>query len=158
MIKNVKVNDFFQQFGTDWLEGYGSVISYSMRITSLKDGNNTGDLPGIRDSASDERQIKNSAEDVANGSRSVFQHTTSYLVNPSSRIVVELLDESKNIRARTGKTRKSRNQVVLRDWSIGGIIMVETLSEKLTKGVGYVSGRANTNAFVVDRVRNGYMT
>ena len=31
--------------------------------------------------------------------------------------------------------------------------MVETLSEKLTKGVGYVSGRASTNAIVVDGVR-----
>ena len=59
------MNDFFQQFGTDWLEGYWSVVGNSMRVTGLKDGNNTGDLPGIRDSASDERQIKKSAEDGA---------------------------------------------------------------------------------------------
>ena len=129
-----------------------------MRVTGLKDGNNTGDLPGIRDSASDERQIKKSAEDGADRSSSVFQHTTCDPVNPSSRIVVKLLDERKNIRARAGKTGKREAEVVLRDWSIGGVSMVETLGEKLTKGVGYVSKRAGTNAFVMDGVRNGYLT
>ena len=63
-----------------------------MGVTSLKDGNNTGDFPGIRDSAGDERQIEKSAEDGVYRSSSVFQHTTSDSINPSSRIVGKLLD------------------------------------------------------------------
>ena len=60
---------------------------------------------------------------------SVFQHTTNDPVNPSSRIVGKLVDERKNIRARAGKTGKSGTEVVLRDGSIGGVSMVETLSK-----------------------------
>ena len=60
-----------------------------MGVTCLKDGNKNkmGDLPGIRDSAGDEGQIEKSAEDGANRSRSVFKHTTSDSINPSSTIV-----------------------------------------------------------------------
>ena len=158
MIQDVTVDDFFQQFGTDRLERYRSIVGGSMGVTGLKDGNNPGDLPGIRDSSGDERQIKKSAEDGANRSSSVFKHTTSDTINPSSRIVVKLLDEGKNTRARAGKTGKSGTEVVLRDGSIGCVSTVETLSEILTKGIGYVSGRASTNAIVMDGVRNGCLT
>ena len=89
-----------------------------MGVTGLKDVNNTRDLPGIGDSAGDERQIEKSAEDGTNRSSSVFQHTTSDSVNHSSRIVDKLLDERKNIRARAGKTGKSGTEVVLRNGSI----------------------------------------
>ena len=123
-----------------------------MGVAGLKDGDNMGDLPGIRNSVSDERQIEKPAEDGTNRSSSVFQYTTSDPVNPSSRIVGKLVDERKNIKARAGKTGKSGTKVVLRDGCIGGVSMVETLSEKLTKGVGYVSGRASTNAIIVDGV------
>ena len=34
-----------------------------MRVLVLKDGNNTGDLPCILDTASDERQVKKTAKD-----------------------------------------------------------------------------------------------
>ena len=101
-----------------------------MGVTGLKDGNNMGDLPGIRNSAGDERQIEKSAEDGTNRRSSVFQHTTSDSVNSSSRIVGKLVDERKNIRARAGKTGRSGTEVVLRDGSIGGVSMVETLSKK----------------------------
>ena len=43
-----------------------------MGVTGLKDGNNTGYLPDIRDSAGDERQFEKSTEDGANRSSSVF--------------------------------------------------------------------------------------
>ena len=152
------MDNFFQQFGTDRLERYWSVVGCSMGVTGLKDGNNMGDLPGIRNSAGDERQIEKSAEDGTNRSSSVFQHMTSDSVNPSSRIFGKLVDEGKNIRARAGKTGKSGTEVVLRDGRIRGVSMVETLSKKLTKCVGYVSGRASTNAIIVDGVRNGCLT
>ena len=87
-----------------------------------------------------------------------FQQTTSDSVIPSSRIVGKLVDQRKNIRARAGKPGKSGTEVVLRDGSIGGVSMVETLSKKMTKGVGYVSGRASTNAIIVYGVRNGCLT
>ena len=127
------MDNFFQQLGTDKLERYRSVVDCSMGVTSLKDGDNTGDLPGIRNSAGDERQIEKSAEDGTNRSSSVFQHATSDSVNPSSRIVGKLVDERKNIRARAGKTGKSGTEVVLRDGGIGGVSMVETLGKKLFK-------------------------
>ena len=94
-----------------------------MEVTGLKDGNNTGDLPGIRNSAGDERQIEKTAEDGTNRSSSVFQHTTSDSVNPRGRIIGKLVDERKNIRAGAGKTGKSGTEVVLRDGSIGGVSM-----------------------------------
>ena len=87
-----------------------------------------------------------------------FYHTTSDSVNPSSRIFVKLLDERKNIRARAGKLGKSGTEVVLRDGSIGGISTFETLSERLTKGACYASGRTSTNTIVMNGVRNGYLT
>ena len=68
------------------------------------------------------------------------------------------MNERKNSRTRAGKTGKGGTEVVLRDGSIGGISVVETLIKKLTKGVGYVSWRASTNAIVVDGVRNGCLT
>ena len=72
VIQGVTVDNFFQQFGTDRLERYWSVVGCSMGVTGLKDGNNTGDLPCIRNSAGDERQIEKSAEDGTNRSSSVF--------------------------------------------------------------------------------------
>ena len=66
---------------------------------------NTGDFPDVRDSASDVRQIKNSAEDGANRSLGVFQHTTCYPVDPISRIFVELW-----IRERTSELEQENNK------------------------------------------------
>ena len=47
------MDNFFQQFGTDRLERYWSVVGCSMGITGLKDGNNTfqasGTLPVMSD-------------------------------------------------------------------------------------------------------------
>ena len=44
MIQDDTEDNFFQQFGTDRLERYWSVVCCGMGVTDFKDGNNTGDL------------------------------------------------------------------------------------------------------------------
>ena len=121
MIQDVTVDNFFQQFGTDRLEIYRSVVGGSMGSPALKMGITretfqiSGTLAVMSDRLKSLQRIGQIEVAVFFSIRLVIPST------PAAELLASFLHERKNIRARSGKTGKSGTQIVLRDGSIVGV-------------------------------------